>query len=428
MRRRSVEFKAAERRATIGRQDVANGERTADDAEAARVHMLKVLIAVSKFRRVLKSRHAETSFRKIKAADSFRKGSLTCRAPNVDWADVQFGAALGKGAYATVYAVVLKSTGERVAVKVLHPEQATSELALADLRSESVLLSHVDHPNVMRCLFTGTSPEGAPFIVTPQLATVLSAVLPKSLDDVGWCARHSQVKQWPLTRAVRCGVQLGRALRHCHHYAFPGHVLLHRDLKPDNIGLMADDSVKLFDFGLSKIVPIESRGGNGPKLTGQTGSLRYMAPEVCLEKPYDESADVYSFAVILWQMASHDVPFVGMGGLGGFVERVAKGGLRPPMKKSFPPSLQSTLASCWHADAAQRPSLMDAVPTLEALLAELDPSTPPPSPRTSTSYPATPSSPLPANAAGAQQGAAAGWETRSNGQVSTSSISVRSGK
>ena len=156
---------------------------------------------------------------------------------------------------------------------------------------------------------------------------------------------------------------------------------------------MADDSVKLFDFGLSKIVPIESRGGK--KLTGQTGSLRYMAPEVCLEKPYDESADVYSFAVILWQMASHDVPFVGMGGLGGFVERVAKGGLRPPMKKSFPPSLQSTLASCWHADAAQRPSLMDAVPTLEALLAELDPSTPPPSPRTSTSYPATPSSPLP---------------------------------
>ena len=186
-----------------------------------------------------------------------------------------------------------------------------------------MLLSHVDHPNVMRCLFTGTSPEGAPFIVTPQLATVLSAVLPKSLDDVGWCARHSQVKQWPLTRAVRCGVQLGRALRHCHHFAFPGHVLLHRDLKPDNIGLMADDSVKLFDFGLSKIVPIESRGGKGPKLTGQTGSLRYMAPEVCLEKPYDESADVYSFAVILWQMASHDVPFVGMGGLGGFVERVA---------------------------------------------------------------------------------------------------------
>ena len=79
MRRRSVEFKAAERRATVGRQDVANGERTADDAEAARVHMLKVLIAVSKFRRVLKSRHAETSFRKIKAADSFRKGSLACR-------------------------------------------------------------------------------------------------------------------------------------------------------------------------------------------------------------------------------------------------------------------------------------------------------------------------------------------------------------
>ena len=99
----------------------------------------------------------------------------------------------------------LKSTGERLAAKVLHD---TSELAVTDLRSESSLLSHVRHPNVLQCMFTGTSPEGGLFIVTPLLATVLSAALPKSIDDVGFCARMSQVKKWPLARAVRVAKEL----------------------------------------------------------------------------------------------------------------------------------------------------------------------------------------------------------------------------
>ena len=47
-------------------------------------------------------------------------------------------------------------------------------------------------------------------------------------------------------------------------------------------------------------------------MTGNTGSLRYMAPEVALKKPYNEKADVYSFAIMLWQMARDKVPFKGM--------------------------------------------------------------------------------------------------------------------
>ena len=66
-------------------------------------------------------------------------------------------------------------------MKVLHPEQATSELALADLRSESTLLSHVDHPNVMRCLFTGTSPEGAPCVRRKTLAEKICSQVEKGL-------------------------------------------------------------------------------------------------------------------------------------------------------------------------------------------------------------------------------------------------------
>ena len=110
----------------------------------------------------------------------------------------------------------------------------------------------------------------------------------------------------------------------------------------------------------------------GPKLTGQTGSLRYMAPEVALCEPYDERADVYSFAIILWQMAARAVPFAGVaavGGIEGFIERVARQGLRPPLPPKWPAALRQTLATCWEAEVPRRATICAALPALESLLA-----------------------------------------------------------
>jgi serine/threonine protein kinase len=154
--------------------------------------------------------------------------------------------------------------------------------------------------------------------------------------------------------------------------------VLHRDLKPDNIGLTLGGDVMLFDFGLAKIAsPCEAgepASQRGPKLTGQTGSLRYMAPEVALCEPYDERADIYGLAIILWQMAAHAVPFAGMaaGGVDHFIERIARQGVRPPLQPKWPAALCQALVTCWEAEMLRRATISEALPALEGLLVELE--------------------------------------------------------
>jgi serine/threonine protein kinase len=90
-------------------------------------------------------------------------------------------------------------------------------------------------------------------------------------------------------------------------------------------------------------------------MTGNTGSLRYMAPEVALRLRYNEKADVYSFGILLWQMAKDKVPFKGMNRT-EFMNRVARKGERPKLDKSWSPEFVHLLEACWHVDHEQRPS------------------------------------------------------------------------
>jgi serine/threonine protein kinase len=83
-------------------------------------------------------------------------------------------------------------------------------------------------------------------------------------------------------------------------------------LKPDNVGFTSDGELKLFDFGLVTCVRSRVNSNAAYEMTGYTGSLRYMAPEVALRLPYTEKVDVYSFAIMVWQMARDRVPFKGI--------------------------------------------------------------------------------------------------------------------
>jgi serine/threonine protein kinase len=172
------------------------------------------------------------------------------------------------------------------------------------------------HKNILAGIAHGLDDHGLPFVVIEKLESVLSAELPKSADSVPFWTRSAQVKKWPMTRALRVGMELAEALHYCHAEcrlnAFPGCRILHRDLKPNNIGFLPDGRLALFDFGLAKLwrVSDDDLDGNETRqLTGNTGSLRYMAPEVALAKPYSHKAEVFAFATVLWEMASHERPF-----------------------------------------------------------------------------------------------------------------------
>lgn len=143
------------------------------------------------------------------------------------------------------------------------------------------------------------------------------------------------------------------------------------DLKPDNIGFTADGSLKLFDLGLCTCVKARTSSAQAYEMTGFTGSLRYMAPEVALRKPYNEKVDVYSFAIIVWQMARDRIPFKGFT-KEEFMKQLVSEGQRPKLDKNWPPKFSKLLEHCWDVDHMRRPSFTVIVLELNKLIAELE--------------------------------------------------------
>ena len=85
----------------------------------------------------------------------------------------------------------------------------------------------------------------------------------------------------------------------------------YRDIKPDNVGFTENGQLKLLDFGLSICVRRCKDATEQYDMTGETGSLRYMAPEVIMRKPYNHKADVFSFGIVAWEMCTGVVPHAG---------------------------------------------------------------------------------------------------------------------
>ena len=98
-------------------------------------------------------------------------------------------------------------------------------------------------------------------------------------------------------------------------------------------------------------------------MTGETGTLRFMAPEVALCQPYTEKVDVYSFGIVIWSMVSNTLPFKsfeqGNVQINSFHQRVVLGGDRPPLNDQWPLPFQQLLTACWHKDSRNRPSFRD---------------------------------------------------------------------
>jgi serine/threonine protein kinase len=157
-------------------------------------------------------------------------------------------------------------------------------------------------------------------------------------------------------------------MKYCHEDAIPGCIVLHRDIKPDNIGFTLDGTVKLFDFGLAKVMENASVDSDEVyMMSGETGSLRYMAPEVAEGLPYNHSADVYSFGIILWELNSGKKPFDGLN-RESFYERIVHGGERPHLSRKLPQELKDLMSQCWDADMRNRPKFSEITERLQKLL------------------------------------------------------------
>ena len=150
--------------------------------------------------------------------------------------------------------------------------------------------------------------------------------------------------------------------------------ILHRDLKPANLLIDFKDTLKISDFGLAKLRPYESlhkveevEGADSNDtfiMTGETGSYRFMAPEVFRHERYDETVDVYSFAMILYYIIDGRAPWPNVRD-GVTAVRAAAEGQRPVIPRHWDARISTLISSCWDESPKKRPTFSFVLEKLE---------------------------------------------------------------
>jgi len=103
--------------------------------------------------------------------------------------------------------------------------------------------------------------------------------------------------------ALKCGIEISKAIAWMHGNQ---PAILHRDIKPENILFDSHGTAKLSDFGLCRLKEFELQNY---KMTGMTGTMRYMAPEILRSENYDETVDIYSFGLVMYYAFTQAQPF-----------------------------------------------------------------------------------------------------------------------
>lgn len=197
---------------------------------------------------------------------------------------------LGRGGAGIVYRAVHEALGRCVAIKVLHKDKAhRGEDAFRFVR-EARAASRIRHPAVVEVLDFGSLSDDRAFLVM-------------ELVDGQTLRQHLAQGALDPKRAVRIAEQVAEGLEAAHRAG-----VIHRDVKPENIFLVAGGKVKLGDFGAAKLkdlTPSDTDSGHF------LATPCYMSPEVATAKPTDERSDLYSLGCVLFEMMVGKPPFLG---------------------------------------------------------------------------------------------------------------------
>uniref|UniRef100_M8CV44 Serine/threonine-protein kinase HT1 n=1 Tax=Aegilops tauschii TaxID=37682 RepID=M8CV44_AEGTA len=186
---------------------------------------------------------------------------------------------------------------------------------------------------------------------------------------------HKQNDVLDLLLILRIAMSISKGMECLHQ-----HNIIHRDLKTANI-LMGDNHVgiliqtveaigpenprvvKIADFGVARV------GSQEGQMTAETGTYRWMAPEIINHKPYDHKADVFSFAIVLWELITLKVPYDNMTPLQAALG--VRQGLRLEIPAGVHPGLSKLIEQCWDEDPDIRPVFAEIIVQLEDILQEI---------------------------------------------------------
>jgi serine/threonine-protein kinase len=266
---------------------------------------------------------------------------------------------IGSGGMGSVYKALQPEMNRMVAVKILHPKLAGRSDLVSRFRREARAMSHLTHPNTVKVFLYGELDDGSLYIVMEYLD---GKNLNQTVRGEG---------PMPVERALPILIQSAGALDEAH-----GKGIVHRDMKPENIFLsripVGSSSIapvwihegraeiaKVLDFGLAKVTEREMRPGS--LILTQEGMVfgtpEFMSPEQAQGKPLDPKSDVYSLAVILYEVLTGKLPFEAKNAM----EYIQLHVQAPPIPlstrvpdKTFPPLLWPVIARALNKDPKDR--------------------------------------------------------------------------
>ncbi|EPS65357.1 hypothetical protein M569_09419, partial [Genlisea aurea] len=286
----------------------------------------------------------------------FEPRSIPPPQPNkCDWeinpSEIDFSSSnlIGKGSFGEILKAFWRGTP--VAIKRILPNLSDDKLVIQDFRHEVILLVKLRHPNVVQ--FLGAVTEKKPLMLVTEF--LRGGDLHQYLKGKGALN--------PST-AINFALDIARGMAYLHSEP---NVIIHRDLKPRNV-LLANtsaDHLKVGDFGLSKLIKVQ-HSHDVYKMTGETGSYRYMAPEVFKHRKYDKKVDVFSFAMILYEMLEGEPPFSSYEPYDA--AKYMAEGLRPMFRtKGYTHELRELTDQCWAGDMNERPTFLEILKRLEKI-------------------------------------------------------------
>ncbi|MDE6382360.1 MAG: serine/threonine protein kinase [Muribaculaceae bacterium] len=219
---------------------------------------------------------------------------------------------IGEGGMGQVFLAKNRSIHQFVAIKMLHPRFGGSPELRERFRQEAIMLSSLDHPNIVKFLNYVENEQG--------VFLIMEYVDGMTLEDFINRKNGLIVEE----RAYPMMLSIIDAFSYAHSRG-----IVHRDIKPGNILIGRDGTVKILDFGIAQIVS-ES---DDRDLRG--GTVSYMSPEQTLDRPLDIRSDIYSLGVLFWQMLTGRAPY-DESELSAFeIKKCIQEQPLPPMKKAY---------------------------------------------------------------------------------------------